>query len=75
MTWEEATPRMASKFRGKLINYSECIIMIRPFALPFSVFIGGSESRTVRVGDWDTASTRVQNMQQTAVEAENQHDL
>ena len=54
MTWEEATPRMASKVRGKPINYSECIIMIRPFAVPFNVFIGGART----VGDWDT-STRV----------------
>jgi len=58
----EATPRMASKVRGKLINYSECIIMIRPFAVPFNVFIGGART----VGDWDTTSTRVQDMQQTA---------
>jgi hypothetical protein len=62
MTWEEATPRMASKVRGKPINYSECIIMIRPFAVPFNVFIGGART----VGDWDTTSTRVQDMQQTA---------
>jgi hypothetical protein len=55
MTWEEATPRMVSKVRGKLINYSECIIMIRPFAVPFNVFIDGART----VGDWDTTSTRV----------------
>jgi hypothetical protein len=63
MTWEEATPRMAAKVRGKLINYSECIIMIRPFAVPFSAFIGAART----VGDWDTASTRVQDMQATAL--------
>jgi hypothetical protein len=62
MTWEEVTTRMASKVRGKLINYTEWIIMIRPFAVPFNVFIGGART----VGDWDTASTRVQDMQQTA---------
>ena len=62
MTWEEATPRMASKVGGKLINYSECIIMIRPFAVPFNVFIGGART----VGDWDKMSTRVQDMQKTA---------
>jgi hypothetical protein len=50
MTWEEATQRMASKVRGKLVNYSECIIMIRPFAVPFNVFIDGART----VGEWDT---------------------
>jgi hypothetical protein len=63
MTWEEATPRMASKVRGKLIHHSECIIMIRSLAVPFNVFIGGART----VGDWDTASTRVQDMQRTAL--------
>ena len=62
MTWEEATPRMASKVGGKLINYSECIIMIRPFAVPFNVFVGGART----VGEWDEMSTRVQDMQKAA---------
>jgi hypothetical protein len=35
--------------------------MIRPFAVPFNVFIGGVRT----VGDWDTTSTRVQDMRQT----------
>ena len=45
MTWDEATPRMVSKVRGKLINYSECIVMIRPVSVPFSVFHRASSHR------------------------------
>ena len=36
--------------------------MIGPFLVPFNVFIGGART----VGDWDTVSTRVQEMQCTA---------
>ena len=62
MTWEEASPRMASKVGGKITSYPECIIMIRPFAVAFNVFIGGART----VGEWDTLSRRVQDMQRSA---------
>jgi hypothetical protein len=40
MIWEEATPRI----REKLVNFSKYIIMIRPFAVPFNVFMGGARN-------------------------------
>ena len=62
MTWEEASPRMASKVGGKLTSYSECIIMVKPFAVAFNCFIGGART----VGDWDALSPHVQRMQDSA---------
>jgi len=62
MTWERASPRMASKVGGKLQNYSECIQMVKPFVVPFRVFIGAART----VGEWDALSTKVQDMQETA---------
>jgi len=55
LTWDEASPRMASKVRGKLVSYSECIEGIRVFSVPFTVFIGPAKT----VGEWDVRSRAV----------------
>ena len=63
LSWSRATPRTASKVRGKLINYSECIESVRPFSVPFTVFIGDAKT----TADWDTESEEVGRMQETAM--------
>ena len=62
MTWEEASPREASQVRGKLLNYSQCIQRIRPFAIPFTVFIGSPTTQ----GEWDLKKNSPQDMKDTA---------
>ena len=62
LTWDEATPRMASKVRGKLQSYSECIEGVKVFGVPFTVFIGPART----VSDWDVQSRAVAGMQETA---------
>jgi len=62
LTWDEATPRMASKVLGKLQSYLECIEGVRVFSVPFTVFIGPAKI----VGDWDVQSRAVVSMQETA---------
>ena len=39
MTWDSATPRLASNVRGKLQAYADCLEGVRPFAIPFTLFI------------------------------------
>ena len=41
------SPREVSKFRGKLVNYSNCVEGTRPFSVPFTLFIGTPQS------DWE----------------------
>ena len=60
--WTSSTPRIASKVRGKLVNYSECVQSLRVFSVPFTVFIGAAKSNE----DWDVESTAVSRMQSTA---------
>lgn len=62
LSWRTATPRTASKLRGKLINYSECIESVRPFSVPFTVFIGGAKNTK----EWDTESQNVEGMREAA---------
>ena len=62
LVWAEATPRIASKVRGKLVNYSECVESLRVFSVPFTVFIGNAKTD----GDWDAPSDGVGRMQATA---------
>ena len=62
LSWTSATPRIASKVRGKLINSSECVESVRPVSVPFTVFIG--DARTT--ADWDVESADVGRMQEAA---------
>ena len=62
LTWDEATPRKASKVRGKLQSYSECIEGVKPFSVPFTVFIGPAKT----VCEWDTSSRAVEGMKEAA---------
>jgi hypothetical protein len=62
LSWRTAAPRIASKLRGKLINYSECIESVRPFSVPFTIFIGGAKTTE----EWDTVSPDVGRMRETA---------
>jgi len=41
--------REAANARGKLVNYGQCMEGLRPFSVPFTVFIGSPESDY----DWD----------------------
>ena len=62
LAWSRATPRAASKVRGKLINYSECMESVRPFSVPFTVFIGDAKT----TAEWDLESENVGRMRETA---------
>ena len=57
---------MASKvraaLRGKLQCYSECIEDVKPFSVPFTVFIGPAKT----VAEYDTPSRNVEGMKEAA---------
>lgn len=63
LTWDEATPRMASRVRGKLQSYSECIEGVKPFSVPFTVFIGPAKT----VAEYDAPSRNAEGMKEAAL--------
>ena len=56
------SPRQVSKFRGKLINYSNCVEGTRPFSVPFTLFIGTPTSDW----EWDRMRSDIQELKMTA---------
>ena len=61
LTWDDASPRDAAQVRGKRINYAQCIQRIRPFAVPFTAFIGNPAEQ-----GWDARRASVQDMKEAA---------
>ena len=62
MTWDSATQRLASNVLGKLQAYANCLEGVRPFAIPFTLFIGTAKSMEER----DMSSRDVQGMKRAA---------
>ena len=59
---DEYTPRLASKIQGRLVNYGQCVELVRPFTVPFTLFIGAPSSDF----EWDQPKQDLRQIHATA---------